>query len=1212
MLALTRGVLRLTAALVLLLAWVAPGHAEGNMPIFVLHSYSQEYPWTKRQHEGFMRKLEAVVPGPIAASVEYLDTKRVPYSAAYADLVAGHLARKYAGFEPKLIYVTDDNALLFALAHLTQIFPKVPIFFSGVNDYGMRQRIDPRQVTGVFEKKEIAPNLELMRHLDPGVRDILVVGDASETYQSIRRDVAAELAREPDIRAQFVSSGRIEQLVASLQGRRERFVFLTTLGSMADARGRSLTLPETIAAIVKAGRFIIVSMEDVYLYPGVLGGYVTSGHKQGAAAAELGARYLAGTAVAAIHPVASSANEYVIDGGELEQLGLALPPEIAARATILNPRPAFFERNLKLIVPLLYAVALLFVLSLTASLVVVMRKNRLIARRSGDLEAQVALTNDVKQNLVRAQRIAGIGSWEWTPGGNAITWSEGLYAILGRDLTLPPPTFETLPRFYTPESWERLGAAIARTLEMGAPYELELEMIRADASAVWTLTRGEAVRGADGAVVKLRGTVHDIDARKAAEAKILRLSNLYAALSQCNQLVMHCATEQELFEQLCRAVVNVGGMKLAWIGLVDQASKRINPVASHGDVSGYVEGLEVSVDPLKPTGRGPAGTAIRENGPRWCQDFLHDPATAAWHERARNAGWRAAAAIPLHRLGIAVGALSIYSSEVGAFDEAVRKLLSEMAANISFALDSFTHEARRRVAEKTLLESEHRLSAVFRASPLGIVVSRVADGRIFDVNEAALRLYGYRREEVIGRTVAELGTYVNPAQREALVRQLREHGGADRFLIDFRRKSGELGVMEASCRTIELQGEQCLVAIMVDIGERIRAEQERVELEAQFQQAQKMDSVGRLAGGVAHDFNNMLTVILGNVALAMERVEPTQALYTDLSEIRNAANRSADLTRQLLAFARKQTVAPKVLDLNETVPGILKMLQRLIGEDIHLTWQPGVNLWSVMIDPSQIDQILANLCINARDAIAGVGHIVIETENSSIDEDFCADHAGFVPGEYVRLTVSDDGRGIEKEVLAHIFEPFFTTKEAGEGTGLGLATVYGAVKQNNGFINVYSEPDSGSRFTIYLPRHASTAEQEQTAGAAGTLERGKETVLLVEDEPSILKLATRVLARQGYAVLPANTPGEAIRLAGEHGGAIQLLMTDVVMPEMNGRDLAMKLLSLYPGLKVLFMSGYTASIILNQGVLDQGVHFIQKPFSVEDLAAKVREVLDGE
>ena len=378
------------AALLLLLSlvWAAPGHAGGNTPIFILHSYSQEYPWTKRQHEGFMRALGAAVPDTIAASVEYLDTKRVPYTAAYADFVAAHLARKYAGFQPKLIYVTDDNALLFALTHLARIFPKAPIFFSGINDYGMKQRIDPRQATGVFEEQEIGPNLDLVRHLAPGVRDILVVGDESETFQAIRREVVAELTHQPDIQAQFLSSGRIERLVASLQGRTERFVFLTTLGAMTDAAGNTLTLPETIAAIVQAGRFIIISMEDVYLYPGVLGGYVTSGHKQGAAAAELAARYLAGTALAAIKPVESSPNEYIIDGGELEKLGLALPTGLAGRTTILNPLPTFYERHLRFIVRSLYAFALLFLASFAVFIYALLRKNRQIARTSTDLAAQ--------------------------------------------------------------------------------------------------------------------------------------------------------------------------------------------------------------------------------------------------------------------------------------------------------------------------------------------------------------------------------------------------------------------------------------------------------------------------------------------------------------------------------------------------------------------------------------------------------------------------------------------------------------------------------------------------------------------------------------------------------------------------------------------------------------------------------------------------------
>ena len=402
-----------------------------------------------------------------------------------------------------------------------------------------------------------------------------------------------------------------------------------------------------------------------------------------------------------------------------------------------------------------------------------------------------------------------------------------------------------------------------------------------------------------------------------------------------------------------------------------------------------------------------------------------------------------------------------------------------------------------------------------------------------------------------------------------------------------------------------------LLGISEDITDRKREEEEKVRLEGQLQQAQKMESVGRLAGGVAHDFNNMLGVILGHAEIAMDQIDQALPIYADLEEIRKAAHRSADLTRQLLAFARKQTVVPKVLDLNETIEGMLKMLERLIGEDIHLNWQPKADLWPVKVDPSQIDQILANLLVNARDAIADTGRITIETGNIAIDEDYCADHPGFVPGEYVLLAVSDDGCGMDKETLAHIFEPFFTTKGVGKGTGLGLATVYGAVKQNNGFIDVYSEPGKGTTFTIYLPRHAGRAAQMRTEGAAaGPALRGHETVLLVEDEPAILKLTTEMLERQGYTVLAAPSPGKAISLVREHPGEIHLLMTDVVMPEMNGRDLAGNLLSIYPHFKILFMSGYTANVIAHHSVLDEGVYFIQKPFSMKNLAAKVREVLD--
>ena len=401
-----------------------------------------------------------------------------------------------------------------------------------------------------------------------------------------------------------------------------------------------------------------------------------------------------------------------------------------------------------------------------------------------------------------------------------------------------------------------------------------------------------------------------------------------------------------------------------------------------------------------------------------------------------------------------------------------------------------------------------------------------------------------------------------------------------------------------------------MLGINFDISDLKHGEEEKLKLEYQLHQAQKMESVGRLAGGVAHDFNNMLSVILGHAELGTMRLDPNHPACADLMEISKTAKRSADLTRQLLAFARKQAVVPKVINLNEVVTGMFKLLQRLIGEDIHLAWQPAPNLWQVKIDPSQVDQIIANLCVNARDAIENTGRITIETENSPIDASYCAVHLDAVPGEYVRLSVSDDGCGMDKATVDHIFEPFFTTKEMGKGTGLGLATVYGVVKQNNGFINTYSEPGQGTTFSIYLPRHEGNNIKATAEGTSVSVLHGQETILLVEDETAILKITTMMLDKQGYNVLAASSSGEAINLAREHVGEIHLLMTDVIMPEMNGRDLTKKLLTIYPHMKLLYMSGYTADVIAHHGVLDESVHFIQKPFSLPNMAAKVREVLD--
>lgn len=388
-------------------------------------------------------------------------------------------------------------------------------------------------------------------------------------------------------------------------------------------------------------------------------------------------------------------------------------------------------------------------------------------------------------------------------------------------------------------------------------------------------------------------------------------------------------------------------------------------------------------------------------------------------------------------------------------------------------------------------------------------------------------------------------------------------------------------------------------------------EERRSLLEAQLHQSQKIEAIGQLAGGVAHDFNNMLQIINANAEMAMLRLDPTSDIYNNIREIVAAGERSAKLTRQLLAFARKQTIAPRLLDLNETVGNILKLLKRLVGENIALVLKPCAQKGQVNMDPAQIDQILANLVVNARDAIAGNGNIFVEVSNVEFLPDDAPLCSGWQPGSYVLLRVEDDGCGMNQETLARIFEPFFTTKEADKGTGLGLPTVYGIVSQNKGFINVESEPGKGTIFSIYLPAVAGDAGLKKKAAAADSLPHGSEFILVVEDEPALLNICTNHLESLGYRVLGADRPETALQLVKEYGEKIDLLLTDVLMPQMNGRELFLKISSSRPGMRVVFMSGYTSDTELLCEKIESGFNFLQKPFSKKILAKKIRDVLDA-
>jgi len=625
--------------------------------------------------------------------------------------------------------------------------------------------------------------------------------------------------------------------------------------------------------------------------------------------------------------------------------------------------------------------------------------------------------------LKEAQRIARIGSWEWVISTDKITWSEELYGIVGLDPSVPSPGFDGMPRFYVPEDWERLRAVVERTLQTGAPYELDLQMIHADGTIIWTTTRGEAVRDQGGTLVGLRGTALDITERKRAEEASAR----FLAGSPAVIYALRLAP---------------GGFRASWF------SENIHSLTGYT----YAE--------------------VRAGNPqRWWEQGIH--------------------ADDLQR--------------VVAANQAV---LDEGHAMVEFRF-------RRKDGIWIWLHDEKRV--------------------LFDPEN--------RPSEVVGS--------------------------------------------------------------WMDVTARVR-------LEEQLRQSQKMEAIGQLAGGVAHDFNNLLTVISGNTDLLLSDMPTDDPRRAALADVRAAGERAANLTRQLLAFSRKQILEPKLVDVHEVVSGIEKMLRRLIGEDVELLTDLAADPSWVKVDPGQLEQVVMNLAMNARDAMPRGGRLTIRTRNVDPKEPVDLEEtAGRQLRPKVAISISDTGTGIPPEVKTHLFEPFFTTKGVGKGTGLGLATVFGIVKQSGGDITVESEPGKGATFTVILPSQPGPRRRGGSGASLRAVPRGTETVLVVEDEDAVRRIVKIALESAGYRVIEARNGPEALEAARTHSGEIQLVVTDVVMPKMSGRELVERIVKDHPGVRILYMSGYTDDAVVRHGIVESGVAFLQKPFTPLALARKVREVLDG-
>jgi len=721
------------------------------------------------------------------------------------------------------------------------------------------------------------------------------------------------------------------------------------------------------------------------------------------------------------------------------------------------------------------------------------------------------------------------------------------------------------------------------SVSKGHKVSLEARRLRKDGTLVDVSVQSTPVT-TDGGQIAIFAIYRDISERKQSEA-------LQSALYRIAEKTSSAEDLEEFYGAIHAIVGELMYARNFYIALPDPATHLLS--------FPYFVDEEEPCPGQQPLGRGLTEYLLRTGEPLLASPQVFDRLVAERRVEpvgAPSVDWLG---VPLKTGSRTVGVLVVQSyTEHVRFGEKEKEILTFVSQHVASAIEHKRHQ-------EALRQSEARYRSLVQSAVYGMYRSSL-EGRFLDVNPALIAMLGYDAPEEVLALDPERDIYLDPEHRARLAREYQRNRRIDNEEVLWKRKDGKAITVRLSGRAVSLNGSEALEVIAEDISDR------RV-LEDQFRQAQKMEAVGRLAGGVAHDFNNLLMVIGGYTEVLLNQLGPSDPRRKKAEAIQRATERAASLTRQLLAFGRKQVLELKVIDLSAVVAEIGKLLRPLIGEDIDLVISPGANLWKTKADPGQIEQVIMNLAVNARDAMPHGGKLIIETRNAGLDDAYRRAHVNVQQGEYVMLAVSDTGCGMDAETQSRIFEPFFTTKEKGKGTGLGLSTVYGIVKQSGGYVFAYSEPGRGTSFKIYLPRVAEGAALEELADAPVPRSRhqGTETLLLVEDEESVRELVREALEARGYNICPARNGNQALAMAARQDLKIDLLITDVVMPGIGGRELAQRLNALRPSVKVLYLSGYTEDAIVHHGVLDPGTAFLQKPFTLDALACKVREVLDG-
>jgi PAS domain S-box-containing protein len=694
--------------------------------------------------------------------------------------------------------------------------------------------------------------------------------------------------------------------------------------------------------------------------------------------------------------------------------------------------------------------------------------------------------------------------------------------------------------------------------------------------------------------------------RRRAEQHVRQLNRVYSVLSDINQTIVREKDSQAMLEAACRIAVDKGQFLMAWIGMADSETHALKPIASSGEVGDYLDRVRLDLlDPVRAA--GPSVQCFLSGEHAVCNAIEQDPRFAPWRDDALRMGYRSHASFPLKVDAQVVGIFNLYSSELAFFDEDEIKLLDELAMDIGFALEVSRREEDRRKAEEEL----RWRTAFFEAQ-----VDSALDGILVVDSEGTKILQNQRLNDLMS-IPQEIAENSDDAQQRQFVRTIVKNHVQFEEKVNYLNSHSE----EVSLDEVELIDGKILERYSSPVRDKtgnyygriwtFRDITERRQLEEQFRQAQKMEAIGQLTGGIAHDFNNLLTVILGCSEVIGEEAKDNPRFSKMAGMILGAAQRGAELTHRMLAFARRQALQPRPIDVNRLLVEMQSFLRRTLSADIDLSVIQGGADCEALVDPTQLESAILNLCVNARDAMPGGGKLTIETDSAVLDSDYAAQNPDVTPGQYIMVAVSDTGSGISPENLSRVFDPFFTTKEVGKGTGLGLSMVYGFAKQSQGHIKIYTELGHGTSVKLYLPRTEGKSEQSSESPTTFADLRGSEVILLVEDDTPLREFAKSELANLGYQVLVAENGKDALKIVAERSD-IDLLFTDIVMPGgMNGRELGLEACRLNPKLKVLYSSGYAENAILNEGLLDRDVQFLGKPYTRRELAIRIRGVLTG-